>query len=156
MKKVDVIDTLYNICKGTGVRHHMTESYITATDETKTYGKDETVKDAKWLLGGETEAKALNSVIIKNGAKVTLEKADITYGQTKSAIPYPLAYRWGHCAGILAYGEGTYVTIKDSNLTVTKDSKFAHQAVTGVEIVTGATVHMINSTTTGDTSGLLC
>lgn len=156
MKKVDVIETLYNICKGTGGRHHMTESYITATDETKVYDKDETVKDAKWLLGGETEAKALNSIIIKNGAKITLEKADITYGQMKSAIPYPLAYRWGHCAGILAYGEGTYVTIKDSNLTVTKDSKFAHQAVTGVEIETGATVHMINTTTTGDTSGLLC
>ena len=156
MKKIDVVETLYNICKGTGGRHHMTENLLVATDETKIYAKDETVKDAKWLFGGETEEKALNSVIVKNGAKVTLENADITYGQMKASVPYPLAYRWGCCSGLLAYGEGTYVTIKDSNLTVTENSKFAHQAVTGVEVETGATVHMINTTTTGDTSGLLC
>lgn len=156
MKKVEVIETLYDVCAGTGARHHMTESYITLTDDSKVYTKDETIKDAQWLLGGETEAEALNSVVIKDGAKVTLENADITYGKMTSAVPYPLAYRWGHCAGILAYGEGTYVTIKDSKINFTDDSTFAHQAVTGVQVQTGATVHMINTVTESDTSGLLC
>lgn len=156
MTKVDVIQALYAICKGTGGRHEFSTAQLVVTDDTKIYDEDAVLSDESWLLGGESEEQALNSVIVRDGAKLTLENADITYGQMKSAIPYPLAYRWGHCAGILAYGEGTYLTIKDSKLNYTDSSKFAHQAVTGLEVETGATAHLINCATDKDTSGLLC
>lgn len=156
MTKIEVIQTLYNICKGTGGRHQMTESYITKTDDTKVYDKDTALTDENWFLGGETEPVALNAVVVSNGAQVSLKDSEITYGQIKSAIPYPLAYRWGHCADILVYGEGSRLTIEDSTLNITENSKFSHQAVMGLEVQTGGVAHLKNCKTVGSTSGLLC
>jgi hypothetical protein len=163
MTKLEVIETLYNVCKGTGGNHTMTESYIVKSDDTKTYSEDTTLTGEDWYLGGETEAVSENAVIVNNGATVNLADSIITYGKIKEAIPYPLAYRWGHCADILVYGEGTTLNIENTTLKfITQDedadkaSSFAHQAVMGIEVQTGGVAHLKNCITIGDTSGLLC
>lgn len=156
MKKVDVIQVLYDICAGTGGRHQMTETLLQETDETKVFDKDTTLTGENWFIGGETEPASLNGVIVRDGAKVTLNNSEITYGKISAANPYPLAYRWGHCAHILAYGEDTYLTIQDSTLNYTDESSFAHQSVMGLEVEAGATAHLINCKTDNNTSGLLC
>ena len=156
LKKVDVIQALYDICAGTGGRHTQTESLLAITDDTKLFEEDTELSGENWFIGGETEAASLNGVVIRNGADVTLTDSEITYGKIKAGQPYPLAYRWGHCAHILAYGEGTRLTLKDSVLNFTDESSFAHQAVMGLEVQTGAVAHLINCKTVQDTSGLLC
>lgn len=156
MKKVDLIQVLYDVCAGTGGRHQMTETLLAETEDTKVFDEDTTLTGEDWFIGGETEAASLNGVIFRDGAKVTLEDSDITYGKIRGSNPYPLAYRWGHCAHMLAYGEGTYVTIRDSVLHYTDESSFAHQSVMGLEVENGATAHLINCKTDANTSGLLC
>lgn len=56
MKKVDVIQVLYDICAGTGGRHQMTETLLQETDETKVFDKDTTLTGENWFIGGETRA----------------------------------------------------------------------------------------------------
>jgi hypothetical protein len=165
LTKLQVIETLYKVCAGTGGNQTLTEDFLVKTDDTKTYSEDTTLTGENWYLGGTTEAVSENAVIVNNGANVTLTGSEITYGKIKEAIPYPLAYRWGHCADILVYGEGTTLNIEDTTLNViTKNaegeedttSSFAHQAVMGIEVETGAVAHLKNVKTVGNTSGIIC
>jgi hypothetical protein len=160
MTKLEVIETLYKICAGTGGNHTMTEAYIVTSDDTKTYSTDTDLTGESWYLGGETEAKAENAVVINDGATVNLTDSEVTYGKIEASVPYPLAYRWGNCADILVYGEGTTLNIENTTLNFITEgdtaSSFSHQSVMGIEVETGAVVHLKNVKTVGNTSAILC
>ncbi len=155
MKKVDVIETLYDICAGTGGVQHMTEGMMSVGENTAVYDKDAEVKGETFTNGdANSEATDETILVVKDGAKVTLTGSTIQMGNMKSTIPYPLAYRWAHAVATLTYGEGSMLTLKDCVLDY--QGTFGHQSNTGLTAYTGGTVLVDNCKFLSDASGLIC
>lgn len=155
MKKVDLIQTLYNVCAGTGGVQHMTEGYMTVGDNTVVYDKDAQITGETFTNGdANSEATDETILVVKDGADVTLTDSTIKMGNMKSSNPYPLAYRWAHAVATLVYGEDSILTLKDCAIDF--QGTFGHQSNTGLTAYAGGTILVDSCDFTSAASGLIC
>lgn len=153
MTKLQVVEDLYKICAGTGARQQMTTSFLGKTDNDFT--SSAALKDKTYSIGdAKTTTKGQSLMLVHNGADVSMTGCTFNQGNMGAAFPYPLSYRWGDSATILAYGEGTKLTLKNCTFNW-ENSTFAHQSVTGLQVECGATI-VVDSCSIAKASGLMC
>lgn len=155
MKKVDLIQVLYDVCAGTGGVQQMTDGFMTIGDNTVVYDEDAQVTGETFSNGdADSEATDETILVVRNGADVTLTDSTIQMGNMAASNPYPLAYRWGHAVATLVYGEDSILTLKDC--VIDFQGTFGHQTNTGLTAYAGGTILVDSCDFNSPASGLLC
>jgi hypothetical protein len=144
LNKIEVINILYQVCKGTGAPQTDKFGLFGSTTVMNDYTKDTTVKGGSFTIGNPDEpVKGTSLIAVRNGAKVTMEGVSITSNGVEAGSGYQLAYRWGDSPTVIAYGKGSVLTLKDATLDFAQTVERNHG---GLMPTAGGTIIVDNAT----------
>ena len=146
LNKIEVIDILYQVCAGTGGPQTDKFDLFGSSEVLHDFDEDATLTGGEYTIGDpENPVKGTSLIAVHNGAQVTLEGATIHSNGVEAGSPYQLAYRWGDSPTVIAYGEGSVLTLKDCVLdfeqTVERNHGGLMPTAGGTIIVDNATFH---------------
>ncbi len=113
LSKLDAIQLLYGICRGTGARTGDKFDLFGSTSVINDYAEDAHVSGETFELigpGASDEIAGTSLIVAHDGADVLIEDSSITVDNVTEGLGYQLAYRWGDSMAVVAYGEGTKLT----------------------------------------------
>ena len=115
LSKLDAIQLLYGICKGTGTRtadKFATQGSATVVND---FSVNTEISGETFELIGEPDNEIAGTTLIAahDGAQVTISDSTITSDNVVEGSGYQLAYRWGEAMSVISYGEGTVLTFKN-------------------------------------------
>ena len=116
LTKLDAIELLYGICRGTGARTADKFGIFGSAVVMNDYAEDAEISGESFELignGASDEIAGTSLIAAHDGAKVTITDSSITSDHVTEGIAYQLAYRWGDSMSVVAYGEGTVLTFKN-------------------------------------------
>lgn len=113
LSKLDAIQLLYDVCRGTGARTGDKFGLFGSTTVVNDYAEDTEVSGETFELIGEDasdEIAGTSLIVAHDGANVVISDSSITTDHVVEGLGYQLAYRWGDSMAVVAYGEGTMLT----------------------------------------------
>ncbi len=119
LSKLDAIRLLYGICQGTGARTADKWALFGSENTVYDYAEDAEISGETFeLIGSDAsdEIAGTSLIVAHDGANVVISDSTITVDHVTEGSTYQLAYRWGEAMAVVAYGEGTVLTIKDSEI----------------------------------------
>lgn len=118
ISKLDAIQILYTICRGTGTRTGDKWELFGSSTVVHDYAEDATVSGETFELIGESEENEIAGTTLiaaHDGANVTITDSSVTVDHVTEGLDYQLAYRWGDSMAVVAYGEGTLLTFENTD-----------------------------------------
>ena len=113
LSKLDAIQLLYGICRGTGARTGDKFDRFGSSTIVNDYADDiEIYGETFELIGTDAsdEIAGTSLIVAHDGAYVDIANSSITTDHVTEGLDYQLAYRWGDSMAVVAYGEGTMLT----------------------------------------------
>ncbi|MGM9615116.1 MAG: hypothetical protein ACI3W7_06305 [Oscillospiraceae bacterium] len=154
LSKLDAIQILYTICRGTGARTGDKWDLFGSTTVINDYAEDATVSGETFELIGkspEDEIAGTSLIVAHDGAKVTISDSIVTVDNVTEGLGYQLAYRWGDSMAVVAYGEGTVLTFENTDFHWLDTVERQHG---GFFPTAGATILIRNCTIDRQSSGM--